>query len=70
MDYATTYLQLILRFYESKIQLFIGSDAAYFVLPNARSRIAGYFYLSDIPPDNLDPKLNTPILVVYKILKM
>ena len=49
--------------------MFIDSDAAYLVLPNARSRIAGYFYLSDIPPDNQEPKLNAPILIVCKTLK-
>ena len=49
LDYANTYSQAYVRFYASDMQLMIDSDAAYLVLPKARSRIAGYFRLSNKP---------------------
>ena len=42
-----TYLNARLRFYASDMLLNIDSDAAYLVLPKARSRVAGYFRLLD-----------------------
>ena len=47
------------------------TDAAYLVLPKARSRIAGHFYLSNHPPptDTPKPKLNGLILTVCQTLK-
>ena len=50
--------------------LFVDSDAAYLVLPKAKSRIAGCHYLSSMPPTpEQPPTLNAPILVVYKTLR-
>ena len=72
MDYTYTYPNAILQYYARNIQLYIDSDAAYLVLPNTRSRGAGYFYLSDkltntlIPPL---PKMNGPILTELQTLK-
>ena len=72
MDYAYTCPNYILRYYESDTQLYIDSDVAYLVLPNARSRGAEYFNLSkkltnmSIPPL---PKTNDPILTEYQTLK-
>ena len=43
MDYAATYPNIYVQYYVSDMVLLIDSDAAYLVLPNARSRIAGYF---------------------------
>ena len=43
MDYAATYPNVYVRYYTSDMVLSIDSDAAYLVLPNARSRITGYF---------------------------
>ena len=45
MDYANTYPNAYVRFYASDMQLTVDSDAAFLVLPKARSRIAGYFRL-------------------------
>ena len=42
------------------------SDAAYLLLPKAKSQIAGYFYLADIKPDTSN---NGPILVECKTIK-
>ena len=45
----------------------IHSDAAYLVMPKARSRIAGYFYLDN--SNNKLPILNGSILIERKTLK-
>ena len=50
MDYAATYPGLIVRFYASDMALHVYSDAAYLVLPNAKNCVAGYYYLTSIPP--------------------
>ena len=47
LDYLHTHPEATLRFKASKLILHIDSDAAYLVAPNAKSRIAGYFYLGD-----------------------
>ena len=53
--------------------LHVESDAAYLVLPQAKSRIAGYYYLSDKPPRNAkvspNPTRNGPLHVVCKTLR-
>ena len=51
MDYAYTYPNAYIRYHASKMILHVDSDAAYLVLPKAKSRIAGYFYLADLKPD-------------------
>ena len=65
MDYAHTYPSATIRYHASDMQLHIDSDAAYLVLPKARSRGAGHFYLSDKIADNHSiptPTPNGPIL--------
>ena len=52
--------------------LHVDSDVAYLVMPQARSRIAGYYYLSDNPnnfPRKKIPSPNAPILVECKTLR-
>jgi len=49
--------------------LHVDSDATYLVLPNEKSRVAGYFYLSDHPDRDISPTLNGAILVEYKGIK-
>ena len=73
MDYLCTYPTATIRFYKSDMILYIDSDAAYLVLPQARSRIAGHFHLGNLPPrpPALPPKSSTngPILTVCKRLR-
>lgn len=72
LDYIATYPNATIRFYASDMVLHIDSDAAYLVLPNAKSRVAGYFYLSDKPPPPPaipNPKPNGAILVECCSLK-
>ena len=45
LDYVNTYQNVLVRFYASDMILNIETDAAYLVLPKARSRLAGYFYM-------------------------
>ena len=47
MDYANTYKTTKVWFYASDRILEVDSDAAYLVMPQARSRYAGYFRLLD-----------------------
>ena len=46
-DYVCTHPSSTLRFKASDMCLYIDTDAAYLVAPNSKSRVAGYFYLSD-----------------------
>ena len=48
MDYCHTYPDAKIRYYAS--DMILESDAAYLVLPQARSRIAAHFYLGKHPP--------------------
>jgi hypothetical protein len=66
MDFAATYPDAKVRFYASDMILHVDTDAAYLVLPKARSRVAGYFYLSSLPSLHGKPRsvpLNGAILV-------
>ena len=69
LDYVATYPNVFVWYYASDMVLMLDSDAAYLVLPNAKSRIAGYFYLSDHPSKTITPSLNGAIMVVCKALK-
>ena len=62
-------LQVYIQYYASDMVLHIDSNAAYLVLPGAKSRIAGYYYLSDYSNKTTHPFLNSAILVEYKTLR-
>lgn len=47
MDYLNTYPVAFLRYHASDMVLHVDTDTAYLVVPKAKSRVAGYFYLSD-----------------------
>ena len=49
--------------------LLVDSDAAYLILPNAKSRIAGYFQLNKHPDRIPYLNINGAILVECKTLK-
>ena len=72
MDYLCTYPSATIRYHASDMCLHIDSDAAYLVLPKARSRGAGHFFLSDRPsPSNIKPSPtpNGPILTECQTLR-
>ena len=47
MDYLFTHPNAKLRYHRSDMQLHVDTDAAYLVAPNSRTRVAGYFHLSN-----------------------
>ena len=51
------------------MQLVVDSDAAYLVLPKARSRFAGYFRLLDHPSTRHKTLYNGPILIECKTIR-
>jgi hypothetical protein len=55
LDYAATHPNATLHYQASDMVLHIDSDSAYLVLPKARSRAAGYHYLSSRQPVNKHP---------------
>ncbi len=72
LDYLATHPDATIRYYASDMILAICSDAAYLVLPNARSRAAGHFFLTDLPgaaSNPPQPKPNGPIHVLCKTLR-
>ena len=73
MDYCHTYPDAKIRFYASDMILYCESDAAYLVLPLARSRIAAHYFLGNHPPKPPllpDPKsTNGPIDTLVKRLR-
>ena len=62
MDYLYTYPDAYIRYYASDMVLHVDSDAAYLVAPKSRSRAAGFYYLSNHPSHQQQPKLNGAIL--------
>ena len=46
--------------------LYIDLDAAYLVMPKARSRIADYYHLGPQPKNTDSPTFNSPILIECK----
>jgi hypothetical protein len=72
LDYVTTYPLAGIRYHASDMALHVNSDAAYLVLPNARSHYAGHYILSDTPlpsPTLPTPKPNGPILTICKTIR-
>ena len=69
LDYAATYPLAIIRYHASDMALNTDTDAAYLVLPNARSRYASNYILCNTPPPSLEipnPKPNGAILTICK----
>ena len=74
MNFLHTFPNAKIRFSKSQMILYVDSDAAYLVLPQARSCIAGHFALKDHPPTS--PSLpqpnhpnNGPILTICRRLR-
>ena len=47
LDYMYTYKNTSIRYHKSDMLLHVDSDAAYLILPKARSRVTGYFQLTN-----------------------
>jgi len=74
LNYCASNPEATIRYHASGMILHVESDASYLSEPKARSRAAGFFYLSDqcpniTNPDAPSPKLNGAVLVNSKIMK-
>ena len=71
LEYLATYPNANIRYHASDVALHVDSDVAYLVLSKAKSRIAGYFYLSKECPNTItkSPPINGSVLVECKVLK-
>ena len=72
LDYLATHPDAKIRYHASDMVLAVCSDAAYLVLPNARSRAAGHFFLTTLPSATQSPphpNHNGAIHVLCKTLR-
>ena len=71
LDFMHTYPSANMRFVAGTMQLMVDTDAAYLVLPGARSRFAGHFMLEARPNKYAErkPPLNAPVLVSCKTIR-
>ena len=71
LDYCATHPNAVTRFHASDMVLHVESDASYLSEAKAKSRYAGYHYLSIDPKGkNIPyPPLNAPVLVSANIIK-
>ena len=64
MTYLNTHPNAKLRYYKNEMQIHIDPDAAYLVAPKAKSRVVGYYYMSNKKihtTQSPQPKYNAPI---------
>jgi len=70
LDYMNTYPNPKIRYNASDMILYIDSDAAYLVAEKAKSRISGYYYLSNKDDSKIPtPPLNGALHVECKLLR-
>ena len=69
MDYLHDHPDGVLRYYASDMILQLESDAAYLVLPQARSRAAAWFILGNDPTTTPNPMTNAPLFVMCNTIK-
>ena len=69
LDYVATHPNAVIRYHKSDMVLHVDSDAAYLVLPEARSRLAGHFFLSSVPGVTRTVLPNGPILTECRTIK-
>jgi hypothetical protein len=71
LDYCATHPDATTRFHSSDMILHVESDASYLSEPDAKSRAAGFHYLSQDPQgENIPyPEINGAALVTSKIIK-
>jgi hypothetical protein len=69
LDYLATHPDATIRYHASDMILSVCSDAAYLVLPNARSRAAGLFFLSNRSGAASTPPSPTPNGAIHVLCK-
>ena len=70
LNYLATLRSAEIKFYESKTILNVHSDASYLSKPKAKSRVAGVYFIGDVPEDRKPLLLNGNIFIVCSILKI
>ena len=68
LDYVSWHQNETIRYHASDMILHIDSDAAYLVLPRARSRLAGHFFLGPDPTKTPVTTSNGPLLTECKTI--
>ena len=68
LDYCPTYPNAAIMYGASNVIIRCNPDAAYLVVPKARSRSGGYIYMGN--RDNNIQIINAPIMIIATILKM
>jgi hypothetical protein len=61
LNYCATHPEAVVRYHASDMVLHVESDASYLSAAKARSRAAGYHFLSDRPSDPPDPNAAPPM---------
>ena len=69
MDYLSTHPDAKIRYHASDMVLAVCSDAAYLVLPNARSQAAGHLFLTYLPGAISNPPCPKPNGAVHVLCK-
>jgi hypothetical protein len=76
LNYCAAHPDAVIQYHSSDMVLHNDSDAAHLVAPKARSRVAGYHYLSSQPtkpglpsPDDPPPPINGAIDVLCNIMR-
>ena len=69
MNYLATPPNAKVRFYASNMILNVHLDASYLSEPKAKSRVAGVYFLGNMPEKDKPIKLNGNVFIVCGILK-
>jgi hypothetical protein len=69
LNYAATHPDAVIQYQKSDMVLHIDTDASYLSAPKARSRAAGFHYLSSHPSKTTNPPINGAIHVIANIMK-
>jgi hypothetical protein len=69
LDYCSTKHHATIHYFASDMQLKIHSNASYLSEPKAKSRIGGYFFLSNNKHSQCTPLSNGPLLCQSTVLK-
>ena len=69
LDYVSTHPNATIRYHASDMVLNVDSDAAYLVLPRAKSRLAGHFFLSSDAGPTRVVTPNGPVLTECRTIR-
>lgn len=70
LNYVASNPNAVLTYAASDMCLHVHSDVSYLSVPKARSRVGGHFFLSDHPDKPGILRINGPVHVISKIIKL